>query len=163
MVRAGRYVRSHCADRISKRSSILDLQTLDRIGIVTAPDLRGVIHHTGIISSAASAAALDQHIRISLSESVQKFIQTKHITMRNFSLTFCRKYCTVNITDASVKIPFQIINICLVQNLCHLIKDMISDIFSGKIKHKLVTSTVRSSARHGKRPVRMCTVKVTVL
>ena len=163
MVRAGRYMRSHCADRISKRSSILDLQTLDRIGIIAAPDLRSIMKHSCVKSSAASAAALDQHIRISLSESVQKFIQTKNITVRNLSLAVCRKCCTVNITDASVKIPFQIIDIRFVQDLGHLIKDMISDIFSGKIKHKLVTSTVRSSARHGKRPVRMCTVEVTVL
>ena len=156
-------MRAYRTDRICKGSTILDFQSFNGICVVTAPDLGIIMKHAGIESSAAAAASLNQHIRISLSESVQKFIQSEHITMRNLSLTFCRKCCTVNIADTSVKVPFEIIHIRLIQNLCHLIKDMISDIFSGKIKHKLITSAGWSSSRYSKCPVRMCTIKVTVL
>ena len=83
--------------------------------------------------------------------------------MRNLSLTFRRKPGGVDVADAAVEIPFQVIHLHLIQNFTHLVKNVITDVFSGEIKHKLISSPHRTASRHMKHPVRMLPVKAAVL
>ena len=83
--------------------------------------------------------------------------------MRNLSLAFRRKSGGINITDAAVEIPFQVIYLHMIQDFAHLVKNIITDIFSGEIKHKLISSSHRAASRHMKHPVRMFSVKAAVL
>ena len=54
VIRARRYMRSHGAYRIAIGCALLDLQPLNGVRVVGAPDLRAVIQHTRVRPSAAS-------------------------------------------------------------------------------------------------------------
>ena len=154
---------SHRAHRITEGSSVLNPESFNGIRIVTAPDLRRIVKHSGVKSSAAPAAAFNQHIRISSGQTLQKIIESQDVAVHDLSLTLCRQYGTVYITDVPVEIPFQIFHLSMIQHLAHLIKYMVSYIFSGKIQYKLIPSPHWLFSRNGKYPVRMLPVKITVL
>ena len=62
-----------------------------------------------------------------------------------------------------VGIPFHIFNIGAFQDFTHLIENIFSHIFSGKIQNKLISSSGNGMSRNFQRPVRMFPVKITVL
>ena len=88
LIRADRDMGAHTARRISERCTVLDAEAVDRVCIVTAPDLRRVVKHACIETSAAAAAPLDQHIRIALRQSLQKVVKAEDIVIKNLSLIF---------------------------------------------------------------------------
>ena len=99
-----------------------------RIGIIAAPDLRRIVQHTGIKSSAASAAALQQNIRIPLQELFQKIIDTENVFMQNHSLI--SRLRRIYIEQASVHIPLDIFHMRMIQHLADLfLKTRIPDRF----------------------------------
>ena len=96
MIRANRYMCRNRRHRIAERCAILNSQSLNRICIITAPDLRAVIQHTCIKTSTTATASFQQKFRESLSHSFQYFIKTQHITMSQFPLTVTWKLRTVS-------------------------------------------------------------------
>ena len=66
------------AGRIGKGCSILYFNTLNRIRIVTAPDLWCIIQHSRIKPAAATAASLNQKIRVTFMQPFQKIINIEH-------------------------------------------------------------------------------------
>src|SRR5699024_10985813 len=154
------YMGAHTGSRIDKRCSVLDLQTVDGICIVAAPDLRCIIKHSGIKPSASSAASFNQSIRITFGKAFQEIIYAKHIIVEYLSLFF--RLRRINIRKAPVHIPFDIFYISLVQNRADLVKNMIPDLFSREIKHKLVSASDRIPFWNLKCPVRMCPVQIAV-
>ena len=163
MVRAYRNVGSNRADRIKEGTSILDRQTIDSIRVVTAPDLRGIIHHTGIKSSAASAAALEQQIRARGKETLEQIINTEHIAVIQLSVSVLGCHMAVNVADTAVHIPFHIINFCIVDDGRQTLQQILPHIVTRHIQYKLISSMVWHTSRNCKCPVRMCTVEITVL
>src|SRR5699024_840773 len=123
------YMGAHTGCRIDKGCSVLDFQPVDRIGIITAPDLRRVIKHSGVKPSATATAPLNQHIRVPLDQTFQEVVYPEHIIIKHLSLFL--RLRGINIRKASVHIPFDIFYISLVQNRADLVKDMIPDLFSG--------------------------------
>ena len=99
-------MRPHRGNRIEKRSSVLDSCAVDRIGIVAAPDLWGIIKHSRVKPASATAASLQQKIRIAAAQVFQKIIDTKHIIIGKIS--------GINICHAAVHIPLDIINFSLI-------------------------------------------------
>ena len=69
----------------------------------------------------------------------------------------------VNIADAAVHIPFDIIDLCIMNNGCQTLQQILTHILTRHIKYKLISAVVRHTARNCKCPIRMCTVKITVL
>ena len=163
MVRAYRNVGTNGTDRIEERASVLDRQAVDRIGIIAAPDLRRVIHHTGIISSASSAAALEQQIRACGKEFFHQIVNTEHIAVIQLSVSALCCHMAVNIADTAVHIPFDIINLCIMNDGCQTLQQILTHILTRHIKYKLISAVIRHTARNCKCPIRMCTVKITVL
>ena len=159
MIGYGRHVGAYRSGRIEERSAILNLQPIQRIRIVTAPDLRRIIHHPGIKPSAAAAAALNQHIRITFHEILQKFIDAQHIVMGHLPRT---PLLGINIGNAPVHIPFYILHIALIQYTTNLFKYMIPYFCPGKIKYKLISGMYRLPARYPHDPVRMGAVQIAV-
>ena len=138
---------SHGRCRIKEGGSVLDAHPIHRIGVVTAPDLGSIIQHACIKSSAASAASLYQHIRVSLYQLVQKFIYAQHIIIGDLPLSLCH-FHRIKICKASVHIPLDIFDISLIEHSADLLEDMISHLFPGKIKHQLVSAPYRPSSRN---------------
>ena len=105
---------------------MLDRQPFNGIGIITAPDLWGIIKHSCVKPAAATAASLQQKIRIAAAQVFQKIIDTKHIIIGKIS--------GINICHAAVHIPLDIINFSLIEHGTDLVKDTVAHFFSGKIK-----------------------------
>ena len=126
VIRHRRNVRPHCGNRIEKRRSVLDSCAVDRISIVAAPDLWGIIKHSRVKPAAATAASLQQKIRIAAAQVFQKIIDTKHIIIGKIS--------GINICHAAVHIPLDIINFSLIEHGTDLVKYTVAHFFSGKIK-----------------------------
>ena len=126
VVRHRRNMRPHRGNRIEKRSSVLDSCAVDRIGIVAAPDLWGIIKHSCVKPAAATAASLQQKIRIAAAQTLHEIIDTKHIIIGKIS--------GINICHAAVHIPLDIINFSLIEHGTYLIKYTVAHFFSGKIK-----------------------------
>ena len=119
-------MRPHRGNRIEKRRSVLDSCAVDRISIVAAPDLWGIIKHSRVKPAAATAASLQQKIRIAAAQVFQKIIDTKHIIIGKIS--------GINICHAAVHIPLDIINFSLIEHGTDLVKYTVAHFFSGKIK-----------------------------
>ena len=116
----------HRGNRIEKRSSVLDSCAVDRIGIIAAPDLWGIIKHSRVKPAAATAASLQQKIRIPAAQAFQKIINTKDVIMGKIS--------GINICHAAIHIPLDIVNFPLIEHGTDLVKDTVAHFFSGKIK-----------------------------
>ena len=129
-----------------------DLQTVYWVRIVAAPDLRRIIEHPGIKPAASSAASLDQDIRVALYDALQKVIQAEDIVVKHSALPVSGR--RVHIRNAPIHIPFDILDIPLVQDRTDLIIDIVHHFFSGEVQDKLVSGPIRSAPRYHKRPVR---------
>ena len=119
-------MRPHRGNRIEKRSSVLDSCAVDRIGIVTAPDLWGIIKHSSVKSAAATAASFKQKIRIPAAQALHKIIDTKHVIIGKIS--------GIDICHTAVHIPLDIVNFSLIEHGTDLVKYTVAHFFSGKIK-----------------------------
>ena len=161
MVRHCRHMCSHGRYRISEGSAILDPKPVNSIRVVAAPDLRCVIQHACVKSSATAAAALDQKIRITFHHTVQKIVQSQDIIIHYTSLILSHygKY----IHQASIHVPFNVLNIGIIQYRTDLSEDSVYNFFSGKIKYQLISGSHWFSSRNRKCPVLMLAVKITVL
>ena len=51
----------HGGDRVAEGGAILDVQAVHRVGVVAAPDLRGIIEHTAIEPPSTAAAPLNEN------------------------------------------------------------------------------------------------------
>ena len=82
--------------------------------------------------AAAAAATLDQKIRITVHHTVQKIVQSQDIIIHYTSLILCHygKY----IHQASIHVPFNVLNIGIIQYRTDLSKNSVYNFFSGKIK-----------------------------
>ena len=65
---------------------MLDPQAVHCVRVVAAPDLRRVVKHAGVKTSAASAAAFDQKIGVTRAEPLQEIIETEDVFMQDGSL-----------------------------------------------------------------------------
>ena len=86
VVRAYADVCTHCAERVNEGGSLLDFQTLDRIGVVGAPDLRAVVKHSRIETCTAAGAVLQKQIRELLYQTLLHRIHTEHVAVEQLLL-----------------------------------------------------------------------------
>ena len=91
LVRALRDMRAHRGHRIDERSTLLDPEPLDRVGVVRAPDLRAVIHHSRVKPSAAARAVLQQQIREVRDQPLLHLIEAQYIAVHQLALSLRRQ------------------------------------------------------------------------
>ena len=163
MVGAYAHMRSHSTYRITERSTILDLQSVNGIGIITAPDLRGIVKHSCLKSSTAAGTGFEKKIRISLHQALHHLIDSQNISVINLSLTFSWKCCTEHVIHTAVHIPLHIIHFAGIQHCEYLVHNVFPDFLSGNIQIQLIPASVRCTSRDLKCPVRMLPVQITVL
>ena len=75
------------ARRIAEGGAVLDRQSGDRVRIVGAPDLRRVLQHTRVKASAASRAALKEHMWEFFGQLVIQLVQTQIVSVSHLALT----------------------------------------------------------------------------
>ncbi len=155
-------MRSHSRYRIPQRGSVLNRRTVQRVRVVTGPDLRRVVQHAGVKPSASAAAALDQDLRKPLMKLLQHIVQSQNITVGKFALVLRIQAQTVFVADAAVHIPLHIADRCAPQDRADPFQNIIADLPSGKIQNQLVSGKAGLPPRSRNRPVRMRPVKITV-
>ena len=163
MVRANGHMGRHGRHGITEGGSIMNTKSLDGIGVVAAPDLRRIIQHTGIETSASSAAALQQKVRMAGQHIFHHLVKAKHIFMADGSLAESRICSAVYIIHTAVHIPFYIGNVCTRKSVVDEFLHIFPYFFSGKIQDQLVTAAVGLPSRNLEYPVGVHPVKLTVL
>ena len=156
-------MRLHGIDRIGERGSILDLQPVDRVRIVAAPDFRLVIQHGRIIPPASAAAAAEQHLGMLFRNLLQDPVQSQHVPVHGLALALPGKKAGPNVGDTAVHIPFQILDPGIGQQRIQNAGQISADVLPGQIQDQLVPSSAHGPSRRPKAPFRMGPVKLAVL
>ena len=86
VVRAYADVCTHCAERVNEGGSLLDFQTLDRIGVIGAPDLRAVVEHSRVKTRTAAGAVLQKQIRELLHQTLLHRVHAEHVAVEQLLL-----------------------------------------------------------------------------
>ena len=120
------YVCPHCTDRITEGGSILDSQTVNRVRIIAAPDLRGIEQHAGIETSAAAGTPFHQQLRIALPQHLQQAVNPENIIIKYLSLVLCRR--RIDICNVPVAVPLHIFNVCVIQHLAHSGENIVNNL-----------------------------------
>ena len=141
----------------------MNTESLNGIGVVAAPDLGCIIQHSGIKTSAATAAAFQQKVRMTGQHIFHYLIKAKDIFMADRPLAECGICGTVYVIHAPVHIPFYIGNVCTGKGIVDKFLHVFPYFFSGKIQDQLVTAAVGLPSRNLEYPVGVHPVKLTVL
>ena len=152
---------AHRADRIPEGGSVLNAEPVNRIRVVRAPDLRRIVQHAGVKSSAPAAAALNEQLRIPGAEPFQEIVQTEDIVIENSACLPAG--LRVNLRNRAVVIPLHIVDRAHVDDPADLIIDGIHYFPAREIQHQLVACPHRLSSGNCERPVRMRPEKIAVL
>ena len=153
---------SHGRNRIHKGGPVMKLQPVNGMIVVADPVLRIVGEHGRVKTSASSAAALEQNIRVGFDNSVHHPVQTKNITMIDLALLFCRKLIGPDIGKGTVDIPFYVENVGAVKNRIYFLNQIILHIPAAHIENHLIAAAHCMAARNLHSPFRVGTVKVAV-
>ena len=172
-------------ERISVAVAFLNPCTTDRIRIVTCPNLWEIAKHSRVKPIAASRASFKKDIRETFRQRFGHPVKSADITVRRFALpmqclhlpglsrlscslviiTYIGAACQiwrVNIRKDPVHIPFDICDICRRKDFCHPLDHIINHFRICQIQYSLVTSLRVGAPRDLHRPVRMCTIQITV-
>ena len=155
-------MRTHGADRVAKGGAVLDEHTLDGIGVVAAPDLRGVVQHTGVKPAAAAGASLEQHMGEGGGDPLQQIIHAQHKAVVDFTLTAGRQPLTPHIGKMPVHIPLHIFDIGAREDIAHALEQVIAHVLPGHIQHKLVPAAHARTVLRAQAPFGMGAVQITV-
>ena len=163
VIRRGGDMGTHGADRIAVGSSALDIQALNGIRVIGAPDLGAVEQHAGIEAPAAARATFNHQVRIPGKKPGQQLIRAQDEPVGHLALPVRRKSMGKTVGNTAVEIPFHIFDTRFIQNIAHGLKQIIHHFLPGHIQHQLIPRHGGLSAGIGKRPVRMRPEQVRVL
>ena len=130
LVRAFGDMRTHSRQRINKPGSLLNPEPLNGIGVIGAPDLRAVVQHPRVKTSAASGAVLQKKIREICDEPFLHFIDTQHIAVEKLALPFSICSRASDIRKIPVHVPFHVVDRRTLQDICNPRINLITDLLS---------------------------------
>ncbi len=81
---------AHGIRGIEEARTVLNQRAFVGIGVIAAPDLRGVVQHPGIKPSAAAGAALEEDVREGFRETVEQVIDPEHVPVMDLPLPVFR-------------------------------------------------------------------------
>ena len=155
-------MRAHRRRRINYRRTVLYLKPFYGIGIVARPYLRAVVKHSGVKSSAAARAALEQQMRKSGEQPLEQLVNTEHISVRDLALAVGRQKLAADLCQIAVEIPFDIFDIRRRKYLIHLIEYVVSHVLARHIENILVPPYRTLAPLGVQAPVGMRAVKIAV-
>ena len=109
--RAGCDVCAKRGDRVAHGRAELNGEALDGVGVVAAPDLRGIIQHAGIETSAAAGAVFKEDIRKRFDKTIHEVVCTEHEAVHDLLLALRREQRRADLGQIAVEIPFDVINL----------------------------------------------------
>ena len=87
---------------------MLDLQPLNCIGVIGAPDLGREVQHTRIEASSSTGAGLKEQLRIAAHKALHELIDRKDVPMPELSLTAGWELLRGRLGDLAVHVPLDI-------------------------------------------------------
>ena len=153
----------HGGHRVAEGGAVLDAQAVDGVGVVAAPDLGGVIEHTGIKPAAPSGAALNEHVGVVPAHPVQQLVHPQDVAVEHLPLPVRRKSAGPHVGEAAVHVPLHIGDIGAVQHLPDGLIDVLPDLPAGEVQGQLAAPPGVRPPRNPQRPVGMGPVEVAVL
>ena len=129
----------------------LDLQAGNGIGIVAAPNLGTEAQHTQVKPVTTGCAAFQKNMGSGMEDAAQHLIEAQNIAV-----------CLLAQGDTmTIHIPLYIGNIGIVQNVGHILYDIVPDFCPGQIQKQFVSSGEGCKAI-GQRPIGMGPVKIRI-
>ena len=153
----------HGADGIAEGGAALDAQAVDGVGIVAAPDLRGIVEHPRVKPPAAAAASLDEQVRIIPAEPLQQVVDPQHVPMVYLPLPSGGDGGGPHVGEGAVHVPLQIGDAGAVQDAAHGGIDVVPDLLPGEVKHQLAPPLGLGAVGGPQGPVRMGPIQLAVL
>ena len=107
--------------------SVLNGQSFDRVGVVAAPDLRGVIEHACVKSAAAARARFQKERRIAREQPFHKIVHAEHIAVQSGTPAAAG---FESISHTTVHVPFDVVDPGRIEERSHLIENRLTDLRS---------------------------------
>ena len=149
-------------DRVAHGRTELNGEALDGVGVVAAPDLRGIIQHAGIETSAAAGAVFKEDIRKRFDKTIHEVVCTEHEAVHDLLLALRREQRRADLGQIAVEVPFDVINLIFTEDFIHLREDIIAHVFSRHIEDVLQACGGVFTVRHVQAPIRVGAVEVAV-
>ena len=162
VVRAVADMSAHSRQRVNESRSFLNLQPLDSIGVVGAPDLGAVVEHTRIKTGSAAGAVLQKQVREFLYQPLLHLVNAQHIPVIKLLLMLFIEIRAAEVAELAVHIPFYINDIGASQDRSHALVGIIAHLGTGEVQNVLLTALGRLSSLDLDCPVRMLTVKLGI-
>ena len=147
---------------ISIAVSGLSLHAVQRIRVITGPDLREKAQDAQIKPIAAGGTALKENFRKTLHQLSHHTIQSHDVAVRHFPLVRRIQIRGIIIRENAVHIPFHIGDVGTAKHLCHGLNDIITHLRISQIQNALVSPLRMRFSRNFHHPVRMLPVQITV-
>ena len=138
----------------------MDADTVHGVHIIGAPNLRTVIQHTRIKSSASGSTILDNQVREHLKQPLLNFINSQYMPVPYFPLTVRWKKRRTCFRQHPVHIPLDVSSRSFTDSKCNRIGQIIAHLRICKIQNPLISALGRNPAFLMQYPVRMCPEKL---
>ena len=128
---------AHGAGRVEIAEPFLNGKTLNRVGIITRPNLRRVAQHTKIKTVTPGGTGLQKDMGARGKDAFQHLVKPQHIAVGQLP---ARRDSGIKIAHVAVHIPLDIGDGAMVQKMGNVVNDIIPHLRTGKIKQELVPS-----------------------
>ena len=108
MIGRGAHMAGHSESGIEIGGAVLDVDALERVGVVAGPELVEIGHHTVVGATATAATSLHDEIGIFGSHALQNLAQSHVIVDIDLRLTVARKVRRTVVGELAIGIPFDI-------------------------------------------------------
>lgn len=105
-----------------------------------------IIQSPCVEPSASARASLEKHVGKRRRQPRGEIVHAEHTLVRKRALTISERL-RIELGNTAVEVPFDIRNFVGGQNIAYRRKDMIDDLFAGKVEHQLVAVPTRLDAR----------------
>ena len=148
-------MRTHSLGREELGESPLYVNTLHRIGIVAAPELRKIFQSFVIASGTSTRTKHHRHIRIFLLDTLEYIVDTSYMVDIHASLAIL-EIRRIDIGYRAVAVPLEICNIrILSHNIVNNTENMVLNLRIAHVKNKLIAIIVDLTVLVMYGPVRM--------
>ncbi len=155
VVRDRRDVRAHRAQRVGHRGPPLDLEALDRVGVVARPGLRRVGEHARVEPPATAGARLEQDVREGRGQAGIELVDAQDVAVEELALAIGREGEAVRLGDRPVHVPLDVRDRRAREELGQDAEEVVDDLRPREVEDELLAALGPGPARDPDRPVRM--------
>ena len=147
---------------VDQGGPVLDLHPVSRVGIVRLPALRHVVEDPGVEPATATGAALKEDLGVTLGQPVEQVVEAEDVAVADLTLVLRRGGHGEDLGQVPVEVPLDVVDVDLVQNLAHLVEDVVDDLWPAEVEDELVPGEGHPPTRFVDRPVGVLLVEFGV-